>query len=131
MRGPEGGEKKGGDRSFDARGVDVEGDGIGFDRDGPCAGLGDGKPGGDVGVGRNDDFISRPAVERAELEMERVQTVGHTDTVRGITISRVFLFKRRHFLAEDQAAGSHEPEVGFIQLRLQLVIGSGEVLERD
>ncbi len=121
----------GSDGLFDASRIEIESIGVWFDRNGRRVGVGDRQPGGNVGVGRNDDFMAFADAIGAQDEMKRFKAVGDADAVFGVAVGGVFLFEGFDFLAENVPGRTHEAEIGFVELGLELFVGADEVEEGD
>ena len=62
-------------------GIDIVRPLVGLDRHGRRAALADGEPGRDIGVRRHDHLVARGHAERAQGEMQGVESVGDADGV--------------------------------------------------
>ena len=104
---------------------------VGLDRHGNRAHVGYGKPGRDIGVRRDDDFVTLPDVERAQGQGERVEPVAKPHAMLRFAKLRPLALEAFHFGTEDiPAALEHTRDRG-IDFGLQFAISRAEVEKGD
>ena len=121
----------GGDGGRDACRVNVKGARVRLHRDRGGAGLGHRQPGGNEGVGGDDDLVAGADVAGAQGEMQGVQTAGDADAMGRAAVGGPVGLKALHLFAEDVPAGRHDAAVGGVEIGLQLLVGGMEVEEGD
>jgi len=114
-----------------ARDVHVEGDGIDINEDGCRAAVGDGKDGGDVGVGDGNDLIAGTDAAGQQRQMQRLGAVGDAQAVRGATVGGEFLLECAYLRPQRVATGGQHGSDGGCYLILDLLILARDVLGRD
>ena len=76
------------------------------------AALADGQPGGDVGVGRDDDLVAGADIHGAQGEVQGIEAVGNADAMRCLAVGGEVAFEGFDFGAEDVPACLHRSEHG-------------------
>ena len=120
-----------GDRALHKRRIEVEARCVGLDRHRHRAAGAHGQPGGDEGVGGDDDFVARPDVHGKQRQLQRRQAVGDADGVPHAAEPREFFLEGLDFRPEDVAAAGVHPFDRGVEFRLDLQVRGLEVQERD
>ena len=123
--------RAGRDRPLDQSGIDVVGALVWLDWDRRRAALADREPGGDISVGGHNDFIARSDAERAQGEMQGVETIGDADGVSRFAKVREFRLESLHLRPENIPAAVEHTRDSAINLGLQFEIGCAKIEERD
>src|SRR5216684_4945061 len=126
----ENGTRARGDGGLDAIRIEVVRPRVRLDGHGPRAGMRDGQPGGDVGVGWDDHLGAAADAGGAEHQMEGIESVGHADAVFDAAVGGKVALEGFDLLAEDVPAGLHDPARGGVELGTQLVVRRLHVEER-
>jgi len=87
-----------------------------FNRNRRRAGIGDGQPGGDVCVRRNNDFVAIANPVRLENEMQRVQAISNADAVTDANAPREIILEPGNLFPENEPAVVKYPLVGCVEL---------------
>ena len=119
------------DRRRNPVGIDVGAGGRRLDRHGLGTDRRHRQPGRDVGIGRHDDLVARTEIPGAQHQLQRLQPIAEADAVTGAAERRVLGLERLDFLAEHEPAGFHHPEIGGIEVGLQLGIDRLHVEKRN
>src|SRR5438067_7191901 len=84
-----------------------------------CACVGNRKPRRDVGIRRDNNFVSWPDVQRSQDQVQSIQAITNPDAVFDPAIVRELLLEAVHFSAENVPSRIHEAKICFVQFRLQ------------
>lgn len=116
----EDGSGAGGDGGLDQGIIDLQGIQTGLDKDGNEAILSDGEDGGNVGIGRDNDFIARLQTAKlhagTEHEDQSIEATGAADTKAGANILRISGLEIMTFLAQQIPAALNNPGGGLLDL---------------
>src|SRR3569832_2421206 len=74
------------------------------------------KPGGNEGIRRNDDLISRPDTIRTQQQVQRLQAVAYTNTMFHLTVDGKLGFKGFKLGTGDDPPRLHDQAVGLVNL---------------
>ena len=85
--------------------------------------MADRQPGGNKGVGGDDDFVTSSDAVGFERDFQGIQTIAHGHAMLGSHIRGEFRLEGLRFSAHQIPPGIHDPMVGKIHLLLEFEIG--------
>ena len=117
--------------SFQPRGIDIAGSLIGLDRNRHGTHQRNRQPRRDIGIGRNNNFVTSCNPVSAQNQLQCIQPIPYTNAVRSIAIFGKLGFEGTHLRTKNKLARMHDTLKRIRQLIYQFDMLRSQVKERE